>query len=88
MGANFDKFAEIKIIPVTSDLFLDKFGLSDSNRAMIVKRCNIILNSATSVNFDDPLKEALQINYFRFMRMLDLAKDCKNMEVFTHFSSF
>ena len=87
MGANFDKFAESKIIPVTGDLIIDKLGLSDSDRAMIVDSCNIILNSAASVNFDDPLKEALQINYFGSMRMLELAKECKNLEVFTHVST-
>lgn len=77
MGENFDKFAESKIIPVTGDLIIEKLGLSDSDRQMIVESCNIILNSAASVNFDDPLKEALQINYFGSMRMLDLAKECK-----------
>lgn len=54
---------------------------------MVVENCNIILNSAASVNFDDPLKEALQINYFGCLRMLDLAKECKNLEVFTHVST-
>lgn len=87
MGVNFDKYAESKIIPVTGDLIIDKLGLSDSDRAMITESCNIILNSAASVNFDDPLKEALNINYFGSLRMLELAKECKNIEVFTHIST-
>jgi len=39
------------------------------------------------VNFDDPLKEALQINYFGCLRMLELAKECKNLEILTHVST-
>lgn len=32
-----------------------------------------MINCAASVNFDDPILEALNINYFGTLRMLDLA---------------
>ena len=47
----------------------------------------MIINSAASVNFDDPLQDALQINYFGCMRMLELAQECKHLEVLTHVST-
>lgn len=47
----------------------------------------MIINSAASVNFDDPLQDALKINYFGCMRMLQLAKECKNLLTFTHVST-
>lgn len=40
---------------------------------MLQNEVNIIINCAASVNFDDPLKEALNINYFGTLRLLDLA---------------
>jgi fatty acyl-CoA reductase len=40
---------------------------------MIVEEVNVIINSAASVNFDDPLLDAIQINYFGCMRILELA---------------
>ena len=46
-----------------------------------------MINCAASVNFDDPLLEALNINYFGTLRMLDLAQNSKNIEVFTHVST-
>lgn len=53
----------------------------------MVNEVNVIINSAASVNFDDPLQDALQINYFGSQRMLELAKECKNLEIFTHVST-
>jgi nucleoside-diphosphate-sugar epimerase len=44
------------------------------------------MNCAASVNFDDPLLDALNINYFGTLRILDLAKQCK-IENFTHVST-
>ena len=76
-----------KIIPVAGDLIIDKLGLSPEDRAMVTAETNIVINVAASVNFDDPLLDALQINYFGSQRMLDLAKECKNILTFCHVST-
>jgi len=47
----------------------------------------VIINSAASVNFNDPLQEALQINYFGSRRILALAKECKVLETLCHVST-
>ena len=47
----------------------------------------MIINSAASVNFDDPLQEAVKINYYGCERILALAKECKNLRVLTHIST-
>ena len=49
---------------------MDKLGLSDEDRAKITENVQVILNSAASVRFDDPLIEALNINYHGSQRML------------------
>ena len=54
---------------------------------MLTQECDIIINCAASVNFDDPLLDAIQINFAGCRRMLDLAKECRNLEVFTHVST-
>lgn len=56
-------------------------------RKQITEDLQIVINCAASVNFDDPLPDALQINYFGCLRMLELAKECKNIEVFEHVST-
>jgi alcohol-forming fatty acyl-CoA reductase len=84
---NFLEWATSKIVPIAGDLVLDRLGLSDSDRADITENCHVMINCAASVNFDDPLQDALRINYFGCMRMLELAKECKHLDVFTHVST-
>ena len=53
-----------KMIPVNGDLIIDKLGMSDADRAMVTAECEVVINVAASVNFDDPILDALEINYF------------------------
>jgi len=76
-----------KVVPVAGDLIIDKLGLSPADRAMVTAECQIVISCAASVNFDDPLLDALEINYFGSLRMQELAKECKNIEAFTHVST-
>lgn len=76
-----------KIVPVAGDLIIDKLGLSTADRAMVTAECEIVINVAASVNFDDPLLDALEINYFGCLRMLELAKECRNILTYTHVST-
>lgn len=49
---------------MAGDLIIDKLGLSDADRQMVTAETELVINVAASVNFDDPLLDALQINYF------------------------
>lgn len=66
---------------------IEELGLSQKDKNAIIDEVEVILNSAASVNFDDPLKQALLINYFGAKRMLDLAKLCPKLKVFSHVST-
>jgi fatty acyl-CoA reductase len=48
-----------KIVPISGDLINDRLGISDADREMCTSKVNVIINSAASVNFNDPLKVAL-----------------------------
>ena len=48
---------------------------------------DIILNSAASVNFDDPIHEALQINFYGARRIQELANECKHLLALHHVST-
>ncbi len=76
-----------KIKPIAGDLIIDKLGLSPEDRAELVRELDIIINCAASVNFDDPLLDAIQINYFGCMRILELALECQKLETLTHVST-
>lgn len=69
----FMKFAKAKIIPVEGDLIIEGLGLKPKDLDLILNKVHIIINCAASVRFDEPIHDALNINYFGAMRMLDLA---------------
>lgn len=52
---NFIEWAESKIVPIVGDLIVEELGLSESDHQLLVNNCHVIINSAASVNFDDPL---------------------------------
>jgi fatty acyl-CoA reductase len=52
------KFAQSKIVPIQGDLIVERLGLCPADRDMVVNEVNVIINSAASVNFDDPLQDA------------------------------
>ena len=61
----FVEFATKKIRPIQGDMLKENVGLSDADRDFIIKEIDLIINSAASVNFDDPLQDALRINFFK-----------------------
>ena len=66
---------------------MDGLGISPEDRQLLVNEVYVVINCAASINFDDPLLDALQINYFGCLRLLNLAKECKNIATFTHVST-
>jgi alcohol-forming fatty acyl-CoA reductase len=80
-------FAKERVIPIAGDLIIDNLGMSASDRAIVVTETQIVINCAASVNFDDPLLDALQINYFGCLRMFELARESKNILCFLHVST-
>lgn len=74
-------------MPVKGDLVLDGLGIDPQARQTLRKEVQLILNNAASINFDDPLRDALQINYYGSMRVLDLAHECENLLALHHVST-
>lgn len=66
---------------------MEGLGINPSDKNRLVNEVNIIINCAASVNFDDPLLEAIQINYMGCYRLVTLAKECKEIQTYTHVST-
>lgn len=56
-------------------------------RKVLIEEVQVIINSAASINFDDPIRDALQINFFGASRVLELAHECKNLLAMHHVST-
>ena len=76
-----------KVVPIVGDIEQEGLGISKEDTEIITENVNIMFNSAASIMFNNPLKQALNINFFSTVRMMELAKKCKNFEVFSHVST-
>ena len=75
------------MIPIKGDLVLEGLGMDPEVRQVLIQDLEVIINSAASINFDDPIREALKINYFGAQRILELAHECKNLLCVHHVST-
>lgn len=48
-----------RVVPIKGDLVLEGLGIDPDVRARVINEVQVILNTAASINFDDPIREAL-----------------------------
>lgn len=53
------KIVKQRVIPIKGDLVLDRLGMDPEVRKEVTNNCQFILNSAASINFDDPIRDAM-----------------------------
>jgi thioester reductase-like protein len=63
-----------KIYPIQGDICKDLLQLSEEDRHMLIRDLDIIINCAASVDFNEQITDAININYLGCLRMLDLAQ--------------
>jgi len=81
------KIAAERIVPIQGDLVKAGCGIAPEIRKMLIEELEVIINCAGSVTCNEPLIDALQINYFGALRVQDLAHECKRVEVFCQVST-
>lgn len=86
-GIDFDAWVKEKVIPIGGDMLKRNLGLSPEDHRELTENVNVILNSAASVDFNQRLDQALQINTMGSLRVLKLAKSCKNIISFVQIST-
>ena len=55
----FKELMRTKVVAVGGDLVMNGLGISAEARATLVRELDVIINVAASVNFDDPLLDAI-----------------------------
>ena len=76
-----------KISPVYGDAAKERLGTSDFDWSTLVNEVNVIINSAASVRFDDPMVKALGINCMSAISCLQLCREAKQCVSFVHVST-
>lgn len=62
-------------------------GLSNEIRTEIMENVNIILHAAADVRFDNTLKELSLVNLRGTRELLNLAEQCKHLDMFAYIST-
>lgn len=69
------------------DLQKEGLGLKPEVLADLIENCSVIINCAASIDFNARLDQAIDSNIRGSLRMLELARQIKNLSVFTHIST-
>ncbi|GFG36350.1 hypothetical protein Cfor_08610, partial [Coptotermes formosanus] len=76
-----------KVVLITGDMEKWGLGLSDDDRAVLVREVKVIFHCAATVRFDAKLRTAISINILGTKYMLDLAREMTHLKAFLHFST-
>ena len=93
-SACFDRLRDLnpsilteKIIPIQGDLLKSPVIFDPQAEREVLENVNVIMNSAASIDFNQRLDQAIQINVLGTLKILDLAKRCKNIASFVQIST-
>ena len=62
-------------------------GINPEERKILIKEVNIILHCAASIDFKAPMDLSVDQNVNGALRVLELAKECENLDVMNHVST-
>ncbi|XP_044011553.1 fatty acyl-CoA reductase wat-like [Aphidius gifuensis] len=89
----FDKLRELqpkftsKVVIIEGNLESLNLGLSDDDKNIIINEASIFIHNASNVKFDLRISQSLNCNVIGTKNMLDLATQCKRLEVFVYVST-
>lgn len=76
-----------KLVPVYGDIRMVNLGLSADDMERVVKETSIVFHLAATVNFEAPLKSAVEMNVRGVQYVIKLAKEMRNLKAMLHLST-
>jgi len=76
-----------KVVGVRGDITEERLGLSDSDEQMLIDECEIVVNLAATINFQEPMRVAVSMNMLGTKRVLALAKKMPKIQALVHVST-
>ena len=76
-----------KVKVIRGDTTFDDLAISAGDLEILKKDVSIIVHSAATIRFDEPLKRATRINVTATKRVLELAFQLKDLKAFIHVST-
>ncbi|KAJ2943417.1 hypothetical protein O0L34_g12226 [Tuta absoluta] len=78
---------EKKICPVNANVMERRLGISDEDLRSIIAETDVIIHGAATINFNEPLRVAVNTNVRGTMEMLNIGKQCSKLKSFVHIST-
>ena len=66
---------------VKGDVTLPELGLSSSDLQLLIENVSIVFHSAATIRFNEELRTALEMNVKGPMRLLEICRQMKRLEV-------
>ncbi|XP_037039618.1 putative fatty acyl-CoA reductase CG5065 [Bradysia coprophila] len=76
-----------KIKTVKGDVSLECLGIDAADRTQLIANVDVVFHCAANVRFDQPLKDAVNLNTLGTNRVLKLAEEMTRLKVFVHVST-
>jgi alcohol-forming fatty acyl-CoA reductase len=76
-----------KLLPVYGDVSEANLGLSNDHLSLVVRETNVVFHFAATLNFNAPIKTAVQMNIRGLDYVLNLSKQMRNLRVLLHLST-
>ena len=70
-----------RIVPLEGDISQAGLGISEENIQTIIDSVSVVFHLAANINFNAPLRDALQFNVLGVREMVGLAKKMKKLQV-------
>ncbi|XP_075148976.1 fatty acyl-CoA reductase wat-like [Haematobia irritans] len=89
----FEKLLTVRPDPLKSiktiagDCTLPNLGISNDDYQELIENVDVVIHSAATVRFNEPLSNATQINIEATIDLIKLAKHMKRLKAFVHVSS-
>lgn len=84
---NGAKLLSTKIIPILGDIRQPLLGICERDLNFLCARVNIIINSAASVKFTEPVNQSTQVNVMSLDELLKIAMRMVKLRAFVHVST-
>lgn len=76
-----------KVIPCHGDVITEGLGLSEAERQSIVDNVTVVYHLAATLKLEAKLKDSIEMNTAGTEKVLELAKQIKDLKAFIHLST-
>lgn len=76
-----------KLVPVYGDIAEENLGLSNDHLSLVLRETNVVFHFAATLNFEAPIKTAVQLNIKGLDWVMKLSRQMENLDVVVHLST-